>query len=386
MGYIVKNTVAFIPLRAGSKSIPLKNIKTIAGLPLAAWCIKAAQACPKIDEIVISTDSSAIKETLSLYKDGKTFFYDRDPTTATDEATTESALLEYFEKNRCKNIILIQATSPLLTERDLNSALDTFFQGGHDSLFSGCYEKGFYWKKQGNDVIPVNYNPSNRPRRQDFEGQFKESGAFYIFTHENLIKNQNRLGGKIGIYPISGHTSIEVDEPTDWVLVECLLSKKRQFLLKNLENIKLVITDIDGVWTDGGMYYSESGDFLKKFHTKDGMGVELLKNQGIATAVITSEDTDFVKKRAKKLKIDYLYQGIKDKKSIVETLQKTLSISANETAYIGDDLNDLPVKPIVGYFFAPSDAVHSVRLAADFICSKRGGEGCFREMVDLIIP
>ena len=168
-------------------------------------------------------------------------------------------------------------------------------------------------------------------------------------------------------------------------MVERLLYQKRQSSLKNLENIKLVITDIDGVWTNGGMYYSESGDFLKKFHTREGMGVELLKKNGITSAVITSENTNFVKKRAEKLKIDHIYQGIKDKKNIVEMLQKTLSVSKDETAYIGDDLNDLSVRPVVKKNFAPSDAVYKVRSTADFICSKKGGEGCFREMVDLIL-
>jgi len=148
---------------------------------------------------------------------------------------------------------------------------------------------------------------------------------------------------------------------------------------------KLVLTDIDGVWTDGGMYYDQTGNEWKKFHTYDGVGVFLCQQKGIPVGIITGEETEIVKKRAEKLKIDIIYQGVKNKLEIVQTLGEQLNISLDEIAYIGDDINDVELLSVVGISAAPSSAPQFVKNIAHYISKKKGGEGAFREFIEWLL-
>lgn len=148
---------------------------------------------------------------------------------------------------------------------------------------------------------------------------------------------------------------------------------------------KLILTDIDGVWTDGGMYYDQLGNEWKRFCTYDGAGVVLAHQHGIPVGIITGEDTRIVENRAKKLKVDYLFQGVKDKLQVADTLCNTLGISIKDVAYIGDDLADLPLLKKVGFSGAPSNATKKVLEAVDYITVIKGGMGAFREFVEKIL-
>lgn len=152
-----------------------------------------------------------------------------------------------------------------------------------------------------------------------------------------------------------------------------------------MEKIKLVITDIDGVWTDGGMYYDQTGNEWKKFNTSDSAGVLFLRYLGIPVAIITSETTNIVKRRAEKLKIDLLYEGITDKLTCCLELCKKLNIDISEVAYIGDDLNDMPLLEAVGYSACPANAPIYVKRLCDYVTTTKGGEGAFREFVEYLI-
>ena len=162
------------------------------------------------------------------------------------------------------------------------------------------------------------------------------------------------------------------------------MTMKKSLLLR-LKRIKLLATDVDGVLTDAGMYYSENGDELKKFNTRDGMGLVLLRNAGIKLAIVTSEDTRIVERRAAKLKVSDLFQGVRDKVAALETLMKRHSLKWEEVAYIGDDVNDLEVMKRVGFAAAPADATDANKEAAHYVTKKKGGEGCVRELCDLIL-
>ena len=151
------------------------------------------------------------------------------------------------------------------------------------------------------------------------------------------------------------------------------------------KKIKLVVTDIDGVWTDGRMYYSPDGDFMKAFSTYDGMGVLLLRKKGIETAILTSEETEIVKKRAEKLKIKHCYQGEKNKLSRLKKICQTMNISLENVAYIGDDVNDLDVLKLVGLSAMPANSPILDKFTPDFVTTRQGGYGAFREFVDLIL-
>ena len=148
---------------------------------------------------------------------------------------------------------------------------------------------------------------------------------------------------------------------------------------------KLVLTDIDGVWTDGGMYYDQTGNEWKKFNTSDSAGVLWCKKMKIPVGIITGEDTDIVKRRAEKLKISILHQGISDKLTVAKTICKELQISLNDVAYIGDDIGDLELLTNVGISAAPNNAPIYIKSKVDFVTEKAGGEGAFREFVETII-
>ena len=148
---------------------------------------------------------------------------------------------------------------------------------------------------------------------------------------------------------------------------------------------KLILTDIDGVWTDGGMYYDGTNVELKKFHTYDSAGVLFAHHLGIPVGILTGENTEIVRRRSEKLKVDYLYLGAKDKVAITQELCKELQIEFQEVAYIGDDLNDMPLLKLVGWAGVPSSAPEYVKLLATVPLKKGGGEGAFREFVETIL-
>ena len=153
-----------------------------------------------------------------------------------------------------------------------------------------------------------------------------------------------------------------------------------------MSKIKLFATDVDGTMTDACMYYAENGIELKKFNFRDGMGFKLLNDAGIKTAIITSENTEIVKKRANKLKVDYLSMGTWTKLDFVKNICKELNITLDEVAYIGDDINDIPAFDIVEYKVCPKSANPLIKLIDNMqITNSKGGEGAFREMVDSLI-
>ena len=158
-----------------------------------------------------------------------------------------------------------------------------------------------------------------------------------------------------------------------------------QKVRKRIKKIKLIATDVDGVLTDGGMYYSSKGDILKKFHARDGMAVSILKKNTIPTVIITKERNQIVKKWSSKMNIDKLFDGVKNKEEIVSKLCKSYGLSENNIAYIGDDVNDLEILKKTGFAATPKDGNMEVKKIVDYICKNRGGEGVLREICDLII-
>ena len=381
---INKQFVAFIPVRGGSKSIPLKNIKSFCDKPLVYWTAKAANDCPQIDAVYIATDSKKISDTVKSFGLEKVKVISRSEKTATDTASTESAMLEFAARFSFVNIILIQATSPLLQTEDLSKGIEKYLLGQYDSLLSVVRQKRFIWLEKEGTGVAQNYNPFKRPRRQEWEGYFVENGAFYITKREALISNASRLSGKIGLYEMSEDTYFEIDEPTDWIILETLKAKQCNHI-NDTKTIKIFLADCDGTLTDGSMYYTANGDFMKKFSTLDGLGFRLLHERGIITGIITGENSEIVRKRAEKLKIDEIYLGIQDKAKIVDVMCQKYNINPNEVAYIGDDLNDLETLKKVGVAICPANAITEIKKVVEYITNRTGGSGAVREAAQYIL-
>ena len=169
------------------------------------------------------------------------------------------------------------------------------------------------------------------------------------------------------------------DEPTDWTILESIMRSKR----KSQSSIKLFVSDVDGVLTDGGMYYTEDGNEMKKFNTKDGVAFRMLHENNVKTAIITGENTNIVSNRAKKMQVDYLFQGVTDKITVLKGLCSELGISLDEVAYIGDDIGDIDCLYAVGIAACPADAISLVKEISNIIILKNiGGNGCVREFVN----
>ena len=382
-------TIAFIPVRGGSKSIPFKNIRPFCGKPLVCWNIEALEECLAVDEVIVATDSDKIEEVVASQNYKKTKVYRRSAENACDTASTESVMLEYINYAKLPKediFMLVQATSPLTESIHFTEALEMYGKGEYDSILTCVRNYRFFWNADGTSM---NYDYRNRPRRQNFDGMLMENGAFYVNMVGNILESGNRLSGHIGIYEMPEYTATEIDEPDDWIVLENLMRKhvlsKRQ---QKKKQIKLFLCDVDGTLTDGGMYYSESGDELKKFNTRDGMGFQLLREAGIKTGIITSEDTKIVANRAKKLKVDFLYQGKRDggKLAVAEEICSKMGIMLDEVAYIGDDINCIELLKAVGIKACPADACEEVKAIADIsVMMKKGGNGCVREFIQRCI-
>ena len=156
-------------------------------------------------------------------------------------------------------------------------------------------------------------------------------------------------------------------------------------LASTLKRIRLFATDVDGVLTDAGMYYSESGEELKKFNTRDGMGIKLLQRAGIITAIVTQERTKLVARRGEKLMIPEVHQGVMDKLALVREMVERLGLSMEEVAYIGDDVNDVATLKGVGFSATPADGMPQAVAVVDYVCAKKGGEGAVREIIEMIL-
>ncbi len=374
--------VALVPLRGGSKSIPYKNIKYIAGKPLCLWVLEAASISKMIEKVYVSTDSREISNVVS----GSLLpvkILKRDPSLATDTASTESVMLDFINKVRFDILVTIQATSPLTRSEDFDLAIKYFLDNNLDSLLTGVRVRRFFWS---DDNKPINYNPLKRPRRQEFKGCIMENGAFYVTKRSILESQKCRLGGEIGIYEMSSETSVEIDEPMDWKIAENILIENKKKNIKHLvKNIKMLIMDMDGVLTDSFVYCDNNGMEMKRFSVRDGMGLEMIRSLGIKTGIITKEKTNIIDFRADKLKIDYIYKGIKNKVKIVKEISKKSKIPLINIAYIGDDINDAEVLKAVGFSAVPQNSELSLRSIVDYVCLSNGGSGCVREICDIIL-
>jgi len=376
------SVIAFIPARGGSKSISQKNIKVFCGKPLIFWNLQELQNS-NVDEILVATDSAEIKSIVSAFNFSKVKVYDRIKENAQDISSTESVMLEYINCSNISNedtFMLVQATSPFTQCIHFNEGLELFKQ--HDSILTCCESKRFSWR---NGI--ANYDIYNRPRRQEHKGTLIENGAFYISSVADIKSTKNRISGDIGIYEMPEYTYTEIDEPEDWIVAESLM---KRFVLNNeikdFSNIKLFLSDVDGVLTDAGMYYTESGDEFKKFCTYDGMGFQLLQKRGVKVGILTTEDKELNRRRAKKLGLDFDFHGAKDKLQIVKDLCIKENITLSEVAYIGDDVNCFGLLCHVGIAACPNNAVDKIKAIPNIMQLKsNGGDGVVREFVELFL-
>jgi 3-deoxy-D-manno-octulosonate 8-phosphate phosphatase (KDO 8-P phosphatase) len=156
-------------------------------------------------------------------------------------------------------------------------------------------------------------------------------------------------------------------------------------LLGKLGRVRALVLDVDGVLTDGGLYYGEQGQALKKFHVRDGMGLRLVQEAGLSVALITGEETGIVRRRAEKLKVLDVFGGVEDKRQALDAFLASRGIAPEDAAYVGDDVNDVPALERAGFPVAVADAAPEALRAARLVTDRRGGEGAVREVCDALL-
>lgn len=376
--------IALIPLRAGSKGIPGKNKKKLLGRPLFSWTLGEA-IFSNLDEIYIFTDDKDIMEYVNKNYTWteKVKVMERSEESATDTASTEFGMIELAQRldYNFDILCLLQATSPLTTRKDINKCLDKIEKENYDSALTVVNTMRFIWNENGESI---NYNYNSRPRRQDFKGLLVENGAVYTTTREQFKKSGIRIGGNIAIVKMPEDTLTEIDEKEDWVIIEKLIENRVSKFKKGNPGIRLLVLDVDGVFTEGKVSTGCEKEISKDFSLIDGMGLEIIRGEGVEVIVMTSENSDIVKTRMNKLKLE-TYLGVKDKYSFLEKIRQEKGINRNEIAYIGDDINDLANICSVKWGIVPNNGVLENKLKADLILSSKGGNGAIREAVNFIL-
>jgi len=378
--------IGLILARGGSVAIPKKNIVPVNGRPLVYYILDALCDSGCLTKVYVSTDSDEIAGLVKRYNSDIVEVFERMPVNAQSESSSEDAIIEFLNGaniSREETLVFAQATSPLTKPSDISQALEKLKKSDGDSLLTVVRQKRFIWSEEGE---PINYSPEARPRRQDFDGFLVENGAFYISRVWDILESKSRISGKIIHWEMPEETYYEIDEPSDLVVVSSLLRQTKNSRREPAQ-IKLFASDIDGTLTDGGMYYSQNGEELKKFNTRDGMAFELLKSLGLRTALITSENAKINSKRAEKLGIDFIIQGERGvgKLTAITNLCDELGLDISEVAYIGDDINCLELLSKVGVCACPGDAVGEVkRLSGINIMDAPGGAGAVREFAESV--
>lgn len=375
--------VAVIPARGGSRGVPGKNIRRVGGVPLVGRAVTAAREAKLIDSVYVSTDASEIAAVALAYGAN---VIDRPDDLATDAASSESALvhaLDELERDGLKPDVLVflQATSPFISSDDLDDAIERVTLGESDVVFSAAETHAFLWKDTRGGAAAVNHDAATRPRRQDREPQYQETGAFYVLRVDGFRRATHRFFGRIGMGIVHPSTALEVDTEADLhtAMLSPALSRTRSRI-----RVDAVVTDFDGVHTDNRVHVAQDATESVVAHRGDGLGVALLQAAGIPVLILSTETNPVVAARAAKLDVDVRH-GVEDKASALRGWAASQDVALTRIAYLGNDVNDLECLRIVGWPVLVADAHPDVVPEARLVLTRNGGDGAVRELADLIL-
>jgi N-acylneuraminate cytidylyltransferase len=223
------SVVAIIPARGGSKGLPRKNIRLVAGRPLLAWTIEDARESTRVDRVFVSTEDAEIAR---VARENGSEVIDRPADLARDETSSEAVLIHALEAIEAGGggepdlMVFLQATSPVRTGADIDAAVAQFESAGADSLLSVSPSHAFLWREVGGLGVPVNHDYRKRMRRQDLPPQYRENGSLYVFKPWVLKQGNNRLGGRIVLYRMSEEAGIDIDSESDLEIAAAALRRR----------------------------------------------------------------------------------------------------------------------------------------------------------------
>ncbi|MDH2445225.1 acylneuraminate cytidylyltransferase [Amnibacterium sp. CER49] len=376
--------VAVIPARGGSKGVPGKNLARVGGVPLVARAVAAALAAGVAD-VRVSTDDAGIAAAARAAGAG---VIERPADLAGDTASSESALLHALdaleaEGVRPEALAFLQATSPFLEPAALRRAVERVLARDADSVLAAFETYAFLWRADERGLaVAVNHDAAARPRRQEREPHFQETGAFYVLRTAGFREHRHRFFGRTALEVVAESRALEIDSSEQLGLARGLapLLDPRPAAV----DVDALITDFDGVHTDDTATVSTDGTESVRVSRSDGLGVERLLAAGVPVLILSKERNAVVAARAAKLRVPVLH-GVEDKAAAVRRWCAETGTDPSRVAYVGNDVNDLPALQIVGWPIAVADAHPAVRAAARLVLTRRGGHGAVREAAELVL-
>ncbi|HQJ32164.1 MAG TPA: acylneuraminate cytidylyltransferase [Anaerolineaceae bacterium] len=398
--------LALIPARGGSKGIPRKNIRDFAGAPLIAYSIAAALQAQHVTRVIVSTDDEEIAAVARQWGAETPFL--RPTELAQDDITDlpvfQQALawLAEYEAYHPEFVVQLRPTSPVRPVGLIDDAIELMLTNPQADCVRGVVPSGQnpfkMWRIEPDShqlkpllSLPNVKEPYNAPR-QELPKTYWQTGHIDVIRTSTILEKGSLTGDVILPILIDPRYTVDIDTPSDMARYAGLmqdpelkpidpLKSRRQFPSQP----KLLVMDFDGVFTDDTVITDQDGRESVICSRSDGFGLDMLRQHGKVHALILSrEENPVVSARAHKLKLE-VYQGVQDKAQAIQQLIKERNLAQAEVIYIGNDLNDLPVLPYVGYFACPQDAHSEVIRRADLVLSKPGGCGAIRELVEIIL-
>ena len=399
--------LAIIPARGGSKGIPRKNIRSFAGYPLIAWSIAAGKQSKMVTRVIVSTDDEEIASVAREY--GAEVPFLRPVELAQDNTLDlpvfEQALkwLEEIEEYKPEMVVQLRPTSPIRPRNCVDDAISILLQHPRADCVRGVVPAGQnphkMWRISKPDgpmtpllEVPGIAEPYNAPR-QILPPIYWQTGHIDAIRASSISRKRSLTGNKIYPLIIDPRYTVDIDNLSDWAKYEAMVYSGALDMVspgrKNRsmpETIKMIITDFDGVITDGRVWTDENGKETVAASRSDSMRIRQLRERGIEVMILSSEVNNVVKARAEKMGIEAIHGLSLNGKG--EALKKFLTeknLDPAQIIYVGNDFNDLPCFEIAGWAVAVADAYPDVIRAADYVLSKPGGYGAIRELCDLVL-
>ncbi|MET9622443.1 acylneuraminate cytidylyltransferase [Streptomyces sp. NPDC006464] len=374
--------LAVIPARGGSKGVPAKNLAPVAGLPLVARTVHACRGARLVTDVVVSTDDAEIA---TAARAAGAEAVRRPAALAGDTATSESAVLhamDAFEATHGRTVdvvLLVQCTSPFLTPDEVNGAVGRILSGEAATALTVAPSHGFLWREAEGGATGVNHDRAHRPRRQDREPEYLETGAVYAMDAEGFRTHRHRFFGRTALVVTDPARVLEVDDPHDLARARALAPLLDTPATPRLDDVDAVVLDFDGTQTDDRVHIDADGREFVSVHRGDGLGIAALRRAGVPLLILSTEQNPVVAARARKLRIPVLH-GVDRKDLALKQWCEEQRIDPQRVLYAGNDVNDLPCFHLVGWPVAVGSAHDSVRAAARAVTVTPGGSGAIREI------
>lgn len=381
---------AIIPARGGSKGIPGKNLRPVAGFPLVVHAVRAALDSGLVERVAVSTDDPMIAAAAQAA--GAEIIW-RPADLSGDTASSESALLHGLAAWKDSGftpdyLLFLQCTSPLTQGTDIQSLIRHAIEHQADTAFTGVATHRFIWREgpDGN-WLGVNHDKAKRPRRQDRHREIMENGAAYLIRTAGFLETKHRFFGKTVCWELPSHHGIEIDEELDLQLLQSVAENQqrqtRQAALPSV--IEAIVFDFDGVFTDNRVHLSQTGEETAVCSRGDGMAISRFKKIFAGKLLVLSTETNpIVLKRCEKLGLPCIH-GVSCKEDALRDWLHREGVNPAHTLFVGNDLNDLGCLELVGCGVAVADAHPEAKARARIILDRRGGDEAVRELLNLIL-